>query len=265
MPEEAIWADSHCHLGMEPFDGDREEVIQRAFQAGVRRMLVVGTNPEDWNGVARLAEHHGFRCTAGLHPHEASRWDSSLAEGLKTALEGPVACAVGEIGLDYHYDFSPREAQRGSFAAQLAVAHGRGLPIVVHSREAFEDTLSELKEHAPYLKGVLHCFAYGPREAEAFLDLGYAISFSGIVTFPKAPELREAAKLVPSDRLLVETDAPYLAPVPFRGKRCEPAHAAIVGRYLAQLLGVPEAEFARKTSENAATLFGWGNFEESER
>ena len=257
MSEGAIWTDSHNHLVMAPFDPDREDVIQRAFQAGVLRMLVVGTNPEDWAGAAGLAERHGFRCTAGLHPHEASRWDSALAEALSQALEGPTISAVGEIGLDYHYDFSPREAQRGAFAAQLAAARGRGLPVVVHSREAFEDTLAALREHAPHLQGVLHCFAYGPAEAEAFMDLGYAISFSGIATFPKAPQLREAAKLVPSSKLLVETDAPYLAPVPFRGKRCEPAHAAIVGRYLAQFLGVPEAEFARRTSENAAALFGW--------
>ena len=264
MTEGAYWTDSHNHLVMEPFDPDREEVVERALEAGVRRMLVVGTNPEDWESAAALAARRGFRSTAGLHPHEASRWNPALSEALARALENPAVSALGEIGLDYHYDFSPKKAQQEAFCAQVGMACDRALPVVVHSREAFEDTLAILREHAPRSKGVLHCFTYGPEEAEAFLGLGFSVSLSGIATFPKAPGLREAAKIVPLDRLLVETDAPYLAPVPFRGRRCEPAHVAILGRYLAEFLGVPEAEFARRTSENAAALFGWSPSGESE-
>jgi len=249
---------------MEPFDPDREAVIQSALDAGVRRMLVVGTNPEDWESAASLSARYGFRSTVGLHPHEASRWSGTLAEALAAALRNPAVAAVGEIGLDYHYDFSPSDAQCAAFSAQLALAGDRGLPVVLHSREAFPDTLALLKEHASGLKGVLHCFTYGPREAEAFLALGLSVSLSGIATFPKAPELREVARLVPRERLLVETDAPYLAPVPFRGRRCEPAHVAVVGHCLAEFLGVPEADFARRTSENAAKLFGWSPPGESE-
>jgi TatD DNase family protein len=256
MACEAFWTDSHNHLAMTDFDGDRDEVLARALSSGVRRMLVVGTNPEDWGPAAALAEKSGFRSTAGLHPHEASRWNVGLREALLAASDRAQAAAVGEMGLDYHYDFSPREAQREAFVDQLRIAADRGLPAVVHSREAFEDTFSLLREHAP-LRGVMHCFAYGPREAEAFLGLGLHLSFSGIATFPKAPEIRAAAEVTGLDRLLVETDAPYLAPVPYRGKRCEPAHVADVGRFLARHLGIPEEEFARRTSENAARLFGW--------
>jgi TatD DNase family protein len=256
VSEAPFWTDSHNHLVMEPFDADREAVVQRAFDAGVRRMLLVGTNPEDWGPAAALSARHGFRSTAGLHPHEASRWGAELAGALAAALEDPAVAAVGEIGLDYHYEFSPRKAQLEAFGAQLAMARERSLPVVVHSREAFEDTLAMLREGS-VSKGVVHCFTYGPDQAEAFLGLGLALSLSGIATFPKAPELRETARRAPGDRLLVETDAPYLAPAPFRGKRCEPAQVAVVGRHLAAFLGVPEAEFARRTSENAARLFGW--------
>ena len=261
MSGAALWTDSHNHLAMDAFDSDREETVARASDAGVRRMLVVGTNPEDWGPSAALALKHGFRSSAGLHPHEASRWDLQIQEALELALARDSAAAVGETGLDYHYDLSPREAQRSAFAAQLRIAAQKGLPVVVHSRSAFEDTFALLREHAP-LKGVMHCFAYGPREAEAFLGMGLCLSFSGIATFPKAPEIRDASKATPADRILIETDAPYLAPVPHRGRRCEPAHAASVGRFLAQHLGVPEEGFARRTSENAARLFGWSPLED---
>jgi TatD DNase family protein len=251
------WTDSHCHLAMEEFAPDREAVVARALEAGVGRFVVVGTNPEDWEAAASWALRPGFRATAGLHPHEASRWDDGCREALSRALARPGVCAVGEIGLDYHYDLSERQAQRAAFEAQVEAAVERGLPVVVHSRESFADTRAILASAGAGLRGVLHCFTYGPDEAEAFLELGLHLSFSGILTFPKAPLLREAALRAPLGRLLVETDAPYLAPVPFRGKRCEPAHAAQVGRFLAQLLNRPEEEVARATSSNAARLFGF--------
>lgn len=253
----APWTDSHCHLAMSDFDGDRADAEARAEEAGVVRMVVVGTTPEDWAPAAALARLPSRRCTAGLHPHEAARWDEECRSGLRLALSEPAIGAVGELGLDYHYDLSPRDVQRKVFEAQLGLAAELALPVVIHSREAFADTVDILAAFLPGLRGVIHCFTYGPAEAEAFLELGFHLSFSGILTFPKAPLIREAALLTPLDRLLVETDAPYLAPVPHRGKRCEPAHAAITGRFVASLKGLEEGEAARRTSANAARLFGW--------
>lgn len=255
QPSSVLWTDSHCHLAMEDFDADRAEVAARAEAQRVYRLVVVGTHPGDWAACAGLARNPHSRATAGLHPHEASRWGSACAASLAQALRDTSVAAVGEIGLDYHYDFSPRESQRAAFSAQLRLAAQEGLPVVVHSREAFEDTVALLRPFAPNLEGVIHCFTYGPKEAEAFLKLGMHLSFSGIVTFPKAPLIREAALLTPWDKLMVETDAPYLAPVPHRGKRCEPAHAAVVGRFIAALKGLGEAEAAEITSANAGRLF----------
>jgi len=257
QPASLQWTDSHCHLAMEAFDADRAEVAQRAETQGVARLVVVGTHPGDWAACADLARTPNRRATAGLHPHEASHWDRACAAALSRVFQETSAAAVGEIGLDYHYDLSPRETQRVAFSAQLALAAEEGLPVVVHSRDAFEDTVELIRPFSPTLIGVIHCFTYGPREAEAFLKLGMHLSFSGIVTFPSAPLIREAALLTPWERLLVETDAPYLAPVPHRGKRCEPWHAAVVGRFVAGLKGLGEAEAAKITSQNAARLFGW--------
>jgi TatD DNase family protein len=254
--EGAAWTDSHCHLTMDDFARDLDQVLARAATEGVPRVLCVGTRPEDWGPSADLARSRSFRATAGLHPHEASRLSPDLLARLGDALHDPSVAAVGEVGLDYHYDFAPPQDQREAFAAQAALAARRGLPLVIHSRLAFEDTLAVLREVARETGGVLHCFAYGRREAEAFLDLGFYISFSGLVTFPKAPEIREAAAAVPLDRLLVETDGPYLAPVPFRGKRCEPWHTAVTGRFLAGLLGMEAGKLAEITSANAERLFG---------
>jgi TatD DNase family protein len=257
QPATALWTDSHCHLAMDAFDEDRDEVLRRCEEVGVGRLVIVGTNPGDWRACADLARSPRRKATAGVHPHEASCWSPATRATLEEALEDTAIAAVGEIGLDYHYDLSPREIQRTAFADQLAIASERGLPVVVHSREAFEDTVGLLSAHAQGLRGVIHCFTYGPEEAKAFLDLGLHLSFSGIITFPKAPLIREAALLTPWERLLVETDAPYLAPVPYRGKRCEPGHVAAVGRFVAALKGLEEAEAARQTTLNAGKLFGW--------
>lgn len=257
IPKEgADWTDSHCHLTMEDFGGDLDEVLDRASACGVRRILCVGTRPEDWGPTAALAATRSFRATAGLHPHEASRFSPELRERLAGALGDPAVAAVGEVGLDYHYDFAPPALQRHAFGAQASLAAERRLPLVVHSRLAFEDTLAIVGEVSAETGGVLHCFAYGPREAEAFLELGFHISFSGLVTFAKAPEIREASSAVPLDRLLVETDGPYLAPVPHRGKRCEPWHASVTGLFLAGLLGVEVDRLAAATTANAERLFG---------
>lgn len=255
--KKAFWTDSHCHLAMEDFDDDRVETLLRAKEAGVGRMVVVGTNPEDWSAAAGVAGMSGFKSTAGLHPHEASRWNEELRESLDAALSAGTIVAAGEIGLDFHYDFSPRERQIEAFEAQCRMAVEKNLPVVVHSREAFLETRKLLAGFVPDIRGVIHCFTYGPPEVEAFLEMGFYVSFSGIATFPGAPLVRESARLVPPDRLLVETDAPYLAPVPFRGKRCEPAHVATVGEYLADFLGIGRNHLAERTSANAARLLNW--------
>ncbi len=255
--EKPFWTDSHCHLAMADFDLDRQGAIERAKAAGVGRLVSVATNPDDWESAAALAADGAMIATAGLHPHEASRWNDKVQSALAKALGHPKVRAVGEIGLDFHYDLSPRNIQREIFAAQLTMAAKRRLPVIIHSRQALEETLETLRSEGRGVSGVVHCFTYGPEAVRPFLDLGLYISISGIVTFPKAGELREAAKLVPGDRLLVETDSPYLAPVPFRGKRCEPAHVARTGAFLAPLLPLSTEELARATSENAARLFAW--------
>lgn len=255
MTEAGPWIDSHAHLAMEDFALDLPEVVERARGAGVDQVLVVGTGPEDWEPSARTAARFGFRWTAGLHPHAASRWRESR-EGFLRALSHPLVAAVGEVGLDYHYGLSPREDQLRAFEEQVALALEAGLPVVVHSREAFADTLAILRGAGRSLRGVLHCFTYGPAEAEAVLDVGLHLSFSGIATFPNASAVREAARATPLNRLLVETDAPYLAPPPFRGKRCEPSHVVLVGERLAQDRNLAPGEVARAAAENARNLFG---------
>ncbi len=257
MTPGTFWTDSHLHLAMAEFDADRVEVLARARAEGVRRFVSVGTSPDDWATATALAADPGVRATAGLHPHEASRWSAPVAQLLARTLRQPGVCAAGEMGLDYHYDLSPRRAQRDALADQVALAKEYRLPVVIHSRRAYADTVDILRAQAHDGGGVIHCFTYGPEEVGAFLDLGFSISFSGIVTFPKAPEIREAARLVPLERLLVETDAPYLAPASHRGKRCEPCHVALTGAFLAAHLGLDPERLARVTSANAAKLFGW--------
>ena len=254
--EKAFWTDSHCHLAMEDFRGDMEAVVDRAASAGVARMLVVGTTPSDWERCAQIASASGFRSTAGLHPHEASSASEELYELLGAALDRPAVAALGEIGLDYHYDLSPRDVQIAAFERQMEMAKASGLPVVIHSRSAFEDTCAVLRASGNP-RGVMHCFTYSRKEAEAFLEMGLLISFSGIITFPKAEEIRDAARVVPPDKIMVETDAPYLAPVPHRGRRCEPAHVAVTGRFLADLLKIPTGEFQAATSANSARLLSF--------
>lgn len=255
-----MWIDSHCHLDGHRFDDDREAVIERALAAGVTKMLGIGTGdgPPDLDVAIRLAEKHAcIFASAGVHPHDAAKWTPECAPAMRERMRHPRVVALGEIGLDYHYDFSPRDAQQRVFIEQMEIAAEAGKPILIHTREAWDDTFLLLEKHwRPVgLPGVMHCFSGGPAEAERSLALGFTISFSGIVTYPKAPEVRAAALLTPLDRMLVETDAPYLAPVPWRGKRNEPAYLVRTGEMLAELLGVAPAELARRTSENFTRLF----------
>ncbi len=251
--------DSHCHLDDAQFDADREAVIERARAAGVERLLAIGTGggPPDLEAGIRLAEAWPhISATVGVHPHDASKANSETFERLRDLLTHPKVVGAGEIGLDYHYDFSPRDVQREVFARQVELAAASGKPVIIHTREAWEDTMRVLGP-GPH-RGIFHCFSGGPEEAAQALELGFYISFAGVVTFPKAVRIQEAARMVPPDRLLVETDAPYLAPVPRRGKRNEPAFVVETARRLSELRGESFERIAAVTTENFARLFGSG-------
>ena len=251
--------DSHCHLDDEQFDADREAAIDRALEAGVEKILAIGTGggPPDLEAGIRLAEAHAaVYATAGVHPHYAVKSDESTLKRLAALLRHPKVVAAGEIGLDYHYDFSPPGSQRGVFIEQMQIAREAGKPIIVHTREAWDDTFALLEEHwAPTgLPGIMHCFSGGPEEARRSLALGFYLSFGGIVTFPKARNVQEAARMAPAERVLVETDAPYLAPVPFRGKRNEPAFVVHTARKLADLRAETYEQIAALTTANFVRL-----------
>jgi len=249
--------DSHCHLDDRQFDDDRGQAIERARAAGVERMLAIGTGngPPDLEAGLRLAREYPFLyATVGVHPHDAAKATPETFAAMQALLADEKVLAVGEIGLDYHYDFSPREVQRAVFVEQLGLAGGAGKPVVIHTREAWEDTLRLLRERFPLRRGILHCFTGGPEEARQALDLGFLLSFGGVLTFPKSEAVREAARLAPEDRLLVETDAPYLAPIPKRGKRNEPAFLVETVRRLAEVRGVAPEHIAEVTTANFERL-----------
>lgn len=248
--------DSHCHLDDPQFDPDRAQVIARALEAGVERMLAIGTGsgPPDLEAGLRLARQYPcMYATVGVHPHDAAKATPETFAALASLLAEDKVLAMGEIGLDYHYDFSPREVQREVFIAQLKLAAGAGKPIVIHTREAWQDTVLLLREHWSG-GGIMHCFTGGPAEAREALDLDFHLAFGGVLTFPKAEAVRESARLAPADRLLVETDAPYLAPVPKRGKRNEPAFMVETARRLAEVRGIPPEEIAALTTANFERL-----------
>jgi TatD DNase family protein len=246
-----VWTDSHCHL---PYEGleDVEAVIAAAREAGVDRMVSVGTDAgQSAAAIEVAAAHDNVWATVGLHPHDAGQG----VESIVALLDRPKVVAVGECGLDYHYDHSPREVQRAAFAAQVALANAHDLALVIHTREAWDDTFAVLAAEGLPARTVFHCFTGGPGEARRCLDAGASLSFSGIVTFKKADDLRAAAALCPLDRLLVETDSPYLTPEPHRGRRNTPALVAVVGAAVAGVKGVDVQDLAGATSANAAALF----------
>ncbi len=254
--------DSHCHLDNKEFDADRDEVIQRALDAGVEHMIAIGTGngPPDLEAGIRMAEKYAaLFATVGVHPHDAAKVGSHDFDNLTSLLTHPKVVAVGEIGLDYHYDFAPRETQKSVFIDQMAIAAAARKPIVIHTREAWEDTLDLIERYwTPHgMGGIMHCFSGGPAAAQRAIDLGFYLSFGGIVTFPKALDVQQAAKEAPRDRILVETDSPYLAPVPKRGKRNEPALVVHTARKLAELRGESYEGVSRSTTENLRRLLKW--------
>jgi len=248
--------DSHCHLDDEQFDSDREETIARARAAGVETMLAIGTGngPPDLEAALRLSAKYPFiYATAGIHPHYAAKATEESFTHLRSLAQHTKVLAIGEIGLDYHYDFSPREVQCAVFERQLDLAAECGKPVVIHTREAWQDTMGMLGSRWRG-GGIMHCFTGDARQAREALDLGFHLAFGGVLTFRSAEAVREAARLTPADRLLVETDSPYLAPVPLRGKRNEPAWVVEVARSLAAVRGCSLEEIAAQTTANFQSL-----------
>ena len=274
----AILIDSHCHIDGEAFDDDRDEVVRRATEAGVVAMLNVGTgdpHSDDFRKAVAVAEkYENVFVSVGVHPHDAKLYDDKAEQHLIDLAKSDKVIAWGEIGLDYYYDHSPRDVQREVFRRQIRVARELGLPVIIHSRDADDETVAILTEEFSRnadtavrsvkegdtnvrvpLRGIMHCFGGTPRMAEALMPLGFLISFAGNVTFKKAENLREAARVVPIDRLLVETDCPFLTPIPFRGKSNEPAYVEHTARFLADFYGVSFEELSRQTTKNFVDFF----------
>jgi len=261
-----MFIDSHAHLDGERFDADREEVLARAQRAGIRNIVAIGsgTGPGSLDCGIQLAEkYEAIYATIGIHPHEAQLAKEADFEELEQIAKRPKVIAWGEIGLDYFYDHSPREVQQQVFIRQMELARSAKLPIVIHNRpsqdsdNAWEDFFALVNQHwaSSGLGGVLHCFTGTPAQASRALDLGFMISFSGNLTFPKAQQIRDAAKDVPLDRVFIETDSPFLAPVPHRGKRNEPAFVKEVARQLGELRGLSTEEIGQLTAHNFYRFF----------
>jgi TatD DNase family protein len=269
-----MFVDSHAHLDGKQFDTDREQVIARAREAGVEAMVAIGNGdgPGDVDCGIRLAEKYDFiYATLGIHPHEAQLADEAAYQNMERLARHPKVIAWGEIGLDYFYDHSPRDVQENVFLRQMELAAAAKLPIVIHCRpsdgsdNAWEDCLGLMREHwaANGLGGILHCFTGNWPQAKRALDMGFMISFAGNVTFPKAQQIRDAALEVPLERMLIETDSPYLAPVPNRGKRNEPAFVKETARKLGELRGLTVEEAGRQTTRNFYNFFKLAEIAES--
>jgi TatD DNase family protein len=253
-----MFIDSHCHLNYPGLAEEQAAVLARARAAGVDAMLNISTRRSEWDAVVAVAEQEpDVWASIGIHPHEADAHADVDTVALLERADHPRVVGIGEAGLDYHYDKSDRAAQRESFRAHIAAARTSGLPIIIHTRDAEEDTAAILEEEMGKgaFGGVLHCFTGTTELASKGIELGLYVSISGIVTFKNARALQETARAIPLDRMLIETDAPFLAPVPHRGRTCEPAHVADTARFLSDLRGEPLEEFARATSYNFRTLF----------
>ncbi len=248
--------DSHCHLDYAPMSPDVEGALERAASAGVEQVLHIGCSPERLAPAIALAEAHAnVFCSVGIHPHDGSAYTDAIEAELRRLSTHPKVLAIGETGLDYHYDFSPRDAQRESMARQVALAHEVDLPLVLHVRDAHDDALDVIDaSKLPSRPGIVHCFTGTPDEARRWLDRGFHVSFSGIATFNSAQDVRDAVKLCPADRIMLETDAPFLAPVPMRGRKNEPAFVAFTCANLAELRGETPEALAEAATRNTRTL-----------
>ena len=258
--------DSHCHLSREEYGSDLEAVMERAASCGLRRLLVVGADIPSSRSACQVAEAHradGVFAAVGVHPHSASSVacsseEARLPEELLALADAPRVVAIGETGLDYHYDHSPREVQRSSFREHIRWARRVGKPLVIHGRESYADLLSILRDEEGYgMPAVVHCFSGTEEDAEAFLSMGFFLSFAGPLTFRKNEALRQLFRALPGDRILLETDAPYLAPHPLRGRRNEPSFIGAIYSVAAEVRGTTVEALARQIRENAARLFLW--------
>lgn len=250
--------DSHCHLNYKGLIEDQQNVLERARAAGVGLMLNIATRESEWDAVlATAVREPDVWATVGIHPHEADEHPHVDTAKLIERAAHPRVVAIGETGLDYYYDHSDRQRQQRSFRSHIAASRETGLPLIVHTRDAEEDTIAILREEMTQgaYSGVIHCFTASGAFADAAMDLGFYISISGIVTFKNAKDLQETAARLPLDRLLIETDSPFLAPVPHRGKPCEPAYVADTARFLSNLRGESIEQLAEATSANFRTLF----------
>jgi TatD DNase family protein len=244
--------DSHCHVHDERMPGGTPAALDEARRSGVTGMITVGCDrPTSLAALAVAADHDDVWATVGLHPHDASQGVDTIVD----LLDRPGVIAIGEAGLDYYYEHSPRDIQRRAFAEQIQLAHQRDLPLIIHSRDAWDDTFEVLAAEGTPQHTVFHCFTGGADEARRCLDIGAFVSFSGIVTFKSATDVHDAARLVPLDRMLVETDAPYLAPVPYRGKPNQPAYVSWTAQFIADLRDTPLDEVAFATTANAGVMF----------
>jgi TatD DNase family protein len=244
--------DSHCHLDNEQFAGDLEGVLDRAAAAGITRMLTIGTGdgPPEVDRAVRLADRYDqIYASVGVHPHDASKATPKSFDDMRSLAANPKVVAFGEIGLDYHYDFSPRERQREIFTEQLKLACELRLPVIIHTREAWDDTVSILEASGIGI-GIMHCFTGDPPQAEQALAMGFHLAYGGVITFKTAARVRESVQITPDERLLIETDAPYLAPIPHRGKRNEPALMIETARKLAEVRQTTLEDIARITTAN---------------
>lgn len=250
--------DSHCHLNYAGLVEQQDEVLARARAAGVTGMLGIATKKHEWPDVIAIAEREAdVWATVGIHPHEADSHVEVDTATLVAAAAHPKVVGIGETGLDYYYEHSDRGQQQRSFRSHIAASRDTGLPLIVHTRDAEEDTAKILREEMGKgaFPGVIHCFTASRAFAEVALELGFYISLSGIVTFKSAADLQESAKIIPADRLLVETDSPFLAPVPMRGKTCEPAFVAHTARFVAELRGITDTALRELTTDNFFNLF----------
>ncbi len=255
--------DTHCHLDMERFDSDRAEVIKRAGDAHIRYIINAGSDREgNVKGLEISEEYPNVYAAVGIHPHDAKTLDKTLLRELSTWAAAPKVVAIGEIGLDYHYLHSPKGVQIEAFRQQVVLAKNLGLPIIIHSREAKNDTLRVLRDEGEDVPGVLHCFSGDMDMAKKAMELGFSISIAGTVTFKNAKQLREVVRIIPDEFLLIETDAPYLSPVPLRGKRNEPSYLKHTAWAVADIRGVSVADLERITTLNAMKLFKIGDISE---
>ncbi len=257
-----IFIDSHCHIDGEQFDEDRDEVVERAREAGVAAMLNIGTgdpHSDDFRRAVAVAEKYdNVYASVGVHPHDAKSYDDyAEAHLIELVRSSKKVIAWGEIGLDYYYDHSPRDVQRDVFRRQIRTARELDLPIIIHSRDSDDETVEILTEECSYkgFRGIMHCFGGTAPMAEALMPRGFLISFAGNVTFKKADNLRDAARVVPLDKLLIETDCPFLTPVPFRGKRNEPSFVVHTAKFLAEFYGVSLKTLADRTTQNFLEFF----------